>query len=80
MKNKVSIYSQNNYPNKDIIYEFSTLTELNCSQSIMKFVADIGQIKNVKVHKGNNVYFNDPITDNKTFRNNRVIRIYASYK
>ena len=76
---EINIYTIDKYNNH--LYEFTTkLKDLNCKQVQMKVVANNNLLSNVLKHTSKMVYFKEPINDKSIFKNNNVIKLYASYK
>ena len=77
-KRKINIYSIDVYGNH--IYEGSTETNLNCSQTQMKFISKNSLLSNVINSTKRMVYFKKPVTNKRIFKNTNVVKIYASLK
>ena len=75
---KINIYTIDTKGNHN--YKCSTITKLNCRQVQMKVVANNNLLNNVLKSTNRMIYFKEPVNDKTIFKNNNVIKLYASYK
>lgn len=74
---KVNIYSIDMFDN--YTYEFSTITELNCSQTVLVVATNKGLLNKIDKHKRNYVWFNK-LVNWKGFKATNIVGLKASYK
>ena len=73
----INIYSVSTVGNH--LYECSTQTKLNCSQSIMQYVVNSIGLNNVIKHNKQYVHIKTK-GKYKQFKNVNILYLYASYK
>jgi hypothetical protein len=75
--NKINIYSIDMFDNYN--YEFTTITNNNCSQTIINIINSSNLTSKVDEYKKNYVWF-DKLINHNIFKHTNIIGLKASYK